>query len=192
MTNPDCEVCCGRGTIRLPLYRRTALVSHDLGNIASMDDASRTYPCPECSDVVASDNVAVLNAFAVVDSRYERAPRYMEMVKESTAHLLVDELLKAGFIRVECGPPIAGEFKFKAVATLAAVSQAHVATLKQRIAERQEELAIEVVAVAEEQARHWGSHYTGRNGPIEKGKVLEYLREALRGALAKRSEMKAA
>lgn len=116
----------------------------------------------------------------------------MQMVKESTAHQLVSELLKAGFIQIERGPPIAGEFRFKAVATLGAVSQAQVATLEQRIAARQEELACEVVAVAEEQSRHWGSYYRGREGPIEKSMVLRFLREALKGALAKRSEMKAA
>jgi hypothetical protein len=190
MTNARCDICCGRGTIRLPVYRPVSVATTAEPPV-SMDEASRSYPCPECSNPVPQDRVAIVQAHTVVDSRHEGDPNFMRHAKESAAHALVAQLLKGGYIRYERGPTDSHQWRFNSVATLGVVSQSHVATLEQRIAERQEELANELVAVAEEQSRHWGSYYTGREGPIQKSEVLRFLREALKGALAKRA-MKAA
>ena len=78
------------------------------------------------------------------------------------------------------------------LATVGVVSLTRVASLERRVAERQEELAREVISEAAEQIRNWRSAYTGDEGTIQKGQAVDFVNAALPAILTRRSSMKAA
>lgn len=91
-----------------------------------------------------------------------------------SAHRLAGALLDRGLIRFERGPddPMRVVTPFRA--TIGVVSPSRVATMEERVAERQEEFARQVVAEAETQIRAWGPSW------LHKTHVLDEVGAALR------------
>jgi hypothetical protein len=152
----DCEICRGRGLVRLPLYRR-ATVSFE-ATATSIEESYREYPCPECSDQAPLERVAVLDVHSMVDARID-TPEFREHAMRHAALRLVDELLKADFITLERGKTDTFRERYPVVATIGVVSKKQVATLERRIADRQDEVAKVVALEAKKQIDNWGSHY---------------------------------
>lgn len=186
----DCEICRGSGRVRLPIYRRATMTAFGAGPIAAAE-ISRDYPCPECSDTVALDQLAVLQQHAFMDARINE-PGYIDAAKRQAAHGLVAGLIERGFIRFERGPDDLAQMLFPVYATIGAVSPTHVATLEQRMAEHQEELAREVMAEAARGIRVWGSAYHGDEGSIEKEQAVDAVNDALRLVLQRRAAVRTA
>lgn len=188
----DCVICRGSGVIRLAIYRRTRIGDFNTESIADAEpiaeESSRSYPCPECSDRLPQERLAVVQYHSLLDSEIND-PEYVRHAKHVAAHELVAGLLKNGFIRFERGPNDARDLQFPMMATIGVVSLKTVATLEQRIAERQDELAREVVSEAAKQIRIWRSAYTGDDGTIHKGQAVDSIQAALTRVLAKRSSM---
>lgn len=185
MAKYDCEICCGRGTVRLPIYRRATAFVADLA--PTIEESSREYPCPECSEAVPFARVGVVDAIKAMDTRIDD-PKYIEHVKRTAAHSLIDQLINGGYLKVESGPANTAEMRQEFRITLGVVSQKQVATLEERVAERQIEIAQETAAEAEHQINNWGSYYG--HADILKRDATRMVREAIKTVLTKRAAWK--
>jgi hypothetical protein len=182
MTRYDCEICRGAGTIRLPIYRRMTALAVNASPV--MEEHSRKYPCPECSESVAFARVAVIGTIQAVDTRIDD-PEYIEHVKHSAAHNLIEEIIKGGYVKIESGPPDTRELRHEFRVTLGVVSQKQVATLEERVAQRQIEIAQEVTDEAATQINNWDSYYG--HSEILKRDAIRMVRESIKAVLVKRA-----
>lgn len=187
MAKYDCDICQGRGTIRLPIYRRLSVMAFAADAMSDVEESSRSYPCPECSDAVPFAQVGVVSSIMAVETRIDD-PKYLEHVKRSAAMGLMAEIIKAGYVKVESGPDDTREFRREYRVTLGIVSPKQVATLEERVAERQIDVAQEVAAEAEHQINNWGSYYG--HADILKRDATRMVRDAIKAILAKRSAWK--
>lgn len=178
-----CEICQGRRRIRLPLYKRLSFRLPDAAPPPTIEDTYREYPCPECSETVSQDRVSIVTMVTPFDDR-NMNPGFLEHIKRSSAHALVDELIKGGFIVLKDGPSDPREFRTSLIATLGVVSPKTVATLEQRVAKRQSEVAQKVVVEAARRIRQWGSAYSGEDGSIRKSQAIDALRDAMKAVEA--------
>lgn len=187
-TKADCDICRGCGVIHLPIYRRAEFFDVNSSPVAG--EISRSYPCPECANIIPQDRVAIVHHNSHIDSQIEGYPDVMRSVKRDMVCGLAVDLLDSGFIRFERGQT---DYRLRIPmrATVGVMSLKHVATLEQRIVDRQEELACEVISEAAKQIRIWGSHYSGDEGKISKGQAVDSVNAALTQVLARRSSRKA-
>jgi hypothetical protein len=185
MTKYDCEICCGRGTIRLPVRRR--VVACTFNELPAMEETAREYPCPECSEAVPFAHVGIVGAIQAVDTRIDD-PKYIEHVKHAAAHSLIEEIINGGYVKIQKAPADTARMRQEFRVTLGVVSQKQVATLEERIAERQIEIAQEVASVAEARITNWGSYYG--HDDISKRDATREVREAIKTVLAKRAAWK--
>lgn len=177
MSNPDCEVCQGRGHVRLPLYRKMAITSEVP---EPPGPSGREYPCPECGD---DDRVPIRRAVALSTRR--DIPGYLpdeaiDRVRFSTAHALVDFLVLEGLITFTVEHE-AKEFKTRVGAKIAAVHPSGADQLEAQIAARQQDVAARVVERAIADIDNWGSMYARKD--IEKYMAAGFIRGALRREL---------
>ncbi len=184
MTKYDCEICNGRGTIRLPIYRRVSALAFSTEAIQDIGESSREYPCPECSEAVPFARVGVVGSITAMDTRIDD-PKYIDHVKNEAAHALVEEIIKGGYIKIERGPEDTQELRREFRVTLGVVSQRQVATLEERVASRQIEIAQQVASEAEAQINNWGSYYG--HPDILKQDATRMVRESIKTVLAKRT-----
>lgn len=189
----NCEICRGSGLIRVPIFKRS-VGPRDVPAFGDRDETSRSYPCPECSGSIPQERLEVVQYHGMMDMRDERHgdPEFMRYVARNAAHSFVEKLLQDGFIRYESGPGDGpGGMRIPIRASLGVVSPRHVATLEQRISERQGELAREVIIEAERQIVMRPPAYTGAEGLIWKLGAVEAVKNALHVVLEKRAAMKA-
>lgn len=185
----DCEICQGRGTIELPIRRRLSAVPYRPDAVMAIEASSKSFPCPECAPSAPADRLAIVRYHAVVNMQI-RDPAFLDDVKASAAHSLVEGLLRGGYVTFKRGPECADGFTYEMVASIGVVAPAHVATFEQRVAEHQEALAREVMAEAVAQIQNWGSHYGHRT--ISKEQAYDSVASALKAVLAKRAKVRAA
>lgn len=187
MARYDCEICQGCGTISLPIYRRASVTPISAASI--MEESSRRYPCPECSEAVPFARIGVIGAIQAVDTRIDD-PKYIEHVKQSAARSLLGEIIKGGYVKTESAPPNNREMRQEFRVTLGVVSQKQVATLEERIAARQIEIANEVAEEASLQIGNWGSFYG--HADILKRDAVQMVRDSIKTVVAKRAAWKPA
>ncbi len=179
MRRPTCEVCRGAKTIRLPLYRLKRLSELVHYDPMSAEPSSRQYPCPECSETVPQERLAIMECCVTIDSHYAINPEIMRYAKEDASGSLVSALLDGDFIQFRRGPDDPARRTSSIVATVGVVSKTHVATLEQRIATDREGLTREIIEDASRQIYNWNSHYVGPSGNIPKSQAIMELREAV-------------
>lgn len=182
MTKHDCDVCQGRGLVRLPIYRPLKVTAIDIA--PEPVESSRQYPCPECGDAVSIGHVGALREESFVAS-YINEPGFIEHVKEGLAHLLAGQLLKDGYIKFRRGPTDSQEMRFQMVATVGVVHPSKLDTLEQRIAERQDVVAREVANEAVRQIDNFGSYYG--HADILKQTARHLIEESLQTILKRRA-----
>lgn len=185
----DCDVCRGSQKIRLPVWPSLSATAIRHEDSAIVTVSHREYPCPECADVTRLERVQAAREETFAAS-YIKAEGFIEHVKDGLAHQLAGYLLRNGFIRFERGPEDEQEMRFAMRATVGVVRPNQLDNLEERIAERQTEVAQEVVAEAERQINNWGSYYGHRD--ISKDQAAREVREAFGAVLKKRAEWKAA
>lgn len=181
----DCEICRGSKVVRLPIYRSVSV--SPTFDAPAMEETSRDYPCPECGGAVKQDRVAVLDAHTMVCSEISDT-NFADHARRAAAHRLVDHLLEGGFIEFERGPIRDRDMAFPMVATLGVVSKGQVATLEQRIAERQDQVARAVAQKARSQIENWGSHHG--NTSISKREAHDQIDSALNHVLSEWHRMR--
>lgn len=190
MTRYDCDVCCGRGEIRVPLYSRLTVAQASImaaDSIPDMTPTSRHYPCPECSDQVDFARVGVVSAIRSMDSRINDAG-YIQHCKEEAALQLMSEIVKAGYVKTETGPHDSWEMRNAFRVTVGVVSSKQVASFEERVARRQDDVANEVAREACRQINNWGSYYGHQT--ISKEAANNLVHDAIGTVRAKRSEWK--
>ncbi|TIX28896.1 hypothetical protein [Mesorhizobium sp.] len=107
-------------------------------------------------------------------------PGYEEHVCNSLAHDLVDLILRSGHITFTKGEIDERLMTHEMSASLGVISAASVASMEERIAERQMEVAAKLVGAAAEEIRVWGRHYSGDEGSISKGQAVDAVARAFR------------
>lgn len=108
-------------------------------------------------------------------------PQYGEPARKSLAHELVAALLRNGYITFTKGEADEMQRTRKMRAMLGVVSAAKVASMEERIAERQMEVASKLVSAAADEIRVWGRYYTGDEGNISKGQAVDAVVRAFKG-----------
>lgn len=188
MTKYDCEICCGRRTMRLPIHRRAMAFSVDAEPPEPVEGA-REFPCPQCCEVVTVGQVSALREETFAAS-YIDDPRFIGRVKENLALQIGSQFLKSGYVKFRRGPNDSRKMRFQMVATVAAVHPSKLDTLEQRISERQTEVAQEVAAEAKAQIDNWGSFYG--HADILKRDARQMVDDAIKIVMAKRAAWKPA
>jgi hypothetical protein len=177
----DCDVCGGSGRVRLALrLKLSAYRASENVAIAAIPQASREYACPECTDTISQERLSVVIEVSTMDSRLAGEARYVDAAKKQAAYGLVDYLLRHGYVTFDIGREDEGKMTKPIRAVLGVVAPKAVATLEERVAERQTEVAREVVDEAARQISVWGSHYTGNEGHIRKAQAIDAVREAFK------------
>lgn len=195
MADP-CDICGGRRIIVLPVMPRLSLSVQD----ASFEPyattiTKREFPCPQCAPTTHEDRIDV----ATVESEQTiRGPGLMhgrgfrDAMKRDVAHGIAHFLLDHGYINfqwrepvsisdAECFPPP----ELSVRGTVGVVAPAVVASMEQRIAERQVEVAAEVVAEAAHLIGNWGSYYGHTS--LSKSDAYREIDQALKNVLEKRA-----
>lgn len=181
----DCDICDGSGYIRLPVRPRVSAVTTESTDVqVSPSPSTRTYPCPQCANVVSDDHVKVLDYNMMVDALYMSNQNYLPEMKRAAAHAMADRLAADGFVTYRISKDEDAFGKKRLRAELGVVSPAHVATLEARIAERQAEVATEVANEARRLIDNWGSYY-GQTG-LSKSDAYREIGEALKNVLRRR------
>lgn len=190
MLRQRCDICGGRRLIRLPVLRDLAAERpHDSAvAIAPLSKSFREFPCPQCSEVVDVKRLYLMQEHNTLDSRIDDR-NYVRATEKDAAHHMVAKLIEGGFITFEWGEIDTKQMRRTVRATMGVVSKAVVASMEQRVAARQDEVAREVAAEAKRKISVWGSHYSGDEGHVRKLHANEAVDEALATVLRKRQDL---
>ncbi|HWK44889.1 MAG TPA: hypothetical protein VNT30_09220 [Stellaceae bacterium] len=176
-TTEACPICQGSRTVRLFVYH--PVTTKPLARQARLEDSSRTYPCPECTrKAVSEEHVTILQHTAVFGATYLVREGLEIYAMRTAAAALSRRLLDDQFIKFSYFPNVLPG-STEVVATLAAVAPSHVASMEQRIAERQGDVARRVVEQAVREIEIWGSAFGGTGGSIHKEMAVEAVKMAL-------------
>lgn len=105
-----CDICLGRGTIKLPVYEETlACLEADEAGPKLLDDVSmistgnsRTFPCPECAKPLIpmdiGERFTVIRANRLLDTSLIKSSGYMQSVRGELANRIAREMLKTNCI----------------------------------------------------------------------------------------------
>jgi len=180
----ECPCCQGRRYVRLALYRPAKVVYGDgvlppeAGEVAYKD-----YACPECkADTVAFSKVVTLTEVDRVLDGY--GDNIETILRSGIAMQLARQMLDKNLIEFRRGPSDGLVTPFGGIVNV--VSKEASATLEQRVAARQEEVAREVVAEVTADIQNWGSASRYLDGRIEKHQAYQFMREALERVLERR------
>jgi hypothetical protein len=110
-------------------------------------------------------------------------PDFMDSIRKAGAHLLLDELLKAGYVITRQGTGDKKEMRGEIVTTIGVVSPHIAATLEERALEAGKSLAAKVVEEIKERIRIWGGDYNHRS--INKTLAVALVDEALKAVTAR-------
>lgn len=156
----DCEICGGRGFIRLPLRGPMSAVATFGGE--GVRESARSYVCPECIGQADLARVRVASAIAFAPYAPELAAALDAMklegaalgaMKLEAARKIGEFLLQEGcliFCRADAPP---GEVGLRAMVGVA--PPAYVVVIEDRIAAKQDEVAHEVVRRAVDSIGEW-------------------------------------
>jgi hypothetical protein len=186
-----CEVCGGREVISLPFIKRSSAPVADMGAIATMKSEYRQFPCPACAPWAEVERVKVMRSHCIVVCHLKDNAEAMAYARHSAAHNLVEGLIENDdFLRITTRPaPVSAALDPDSVqvqVTLGVISKSTVATIEERVAQHQEDLAREVMAEAIKQIGIWGSFC--KDETISKDQAVRSVEGALDTVLARRKK----
>lgn len=188
----ECDICNGRRTVRLPVYQSVVSGPIDADISTVVDQSSREYPCPEC----ASDDRAPVTRLQALQGRMDVQEylagdvNFMRHAGRNLAARLGVDLFERGLIEIakRTYADEMGRNVLQVRATVAAFSPNTRIKLEQRVAERQLEVAAEVVDATIEEIANWGSFYHGRmGGRVDASQAVQWLRDALKRVRERRN-----
>lgn len=99
----DCDICGGDRTIRLPVRRKVSFFNLDAGmpTAVSVDEMSRTYPCPKCVEGKGKAQAVEVGASAAMPDDLVKEDGFRDHVQRHLADAIGYELLKRGLIKFE-------------------------------------------------------------------------------------------
>ncbi len=172
----DCDICGGIGKIRLPIQERlTATISNDCKSMPI-----REYSCPECGDKIPYENILVVQGEQWVDAEI-KDPEFLIHCKQSITHKMGSFLHNKGMITFVKNRDLTSDYSYREGyflrGQLGVVSPRIVATLEQRIQEKQRELAAIFIQGVAKKIRNWRECF---NDPlIEKDMAIRFLYQVL-------------
>lgn len=177
-----CPACRGGGSITIPLYYLLGAVETFEVQAQELKPASMKINCPLCGPKdIPFDRLSMLVERR--DLRPEMPEGLQDHIRKTACRAFADKL--ESFIQMDERPtPLGTAIRCR----LWVVAPQHVATLEERIAERQFDVSAEVVVEAEAQVKNWGSYYHRQN--VDKWQAIEWMQTALRnirGKYAKRT-----
>ena len=184
MGRHDCDICGGRGKIRLPVMHKTSMRPAANAKI-ELAESSREYACPECSEIADDNRVMVMGAQEEYSAHLAKEPQFMERIHGYLARPIAEMLIRDGFVRFVDMPIDETRMTKATRAYVGVVAVGAAKRIEDRINERQWEMAEKVLHEAADAVRNWGSHYTGRGGPINKDDAVRQMFEVLKIARAK-------
>jgi hypothetical protein len=173
-----CPICRGGGHVRLPVYRDvSAFVSKDiLMGATSVEEAYRTYPCPECrGQQAAEERVHVIYAEEVIRNGSMYTDDIRNHVAHGLAHASARKMLADGLIEIR-EEKRGDDLVF--LSRIGVVSPRMVATIERRAFDAMTKFLGSVRQKAAEAIAVWGSAYTGNEGMISKGQAMDFVDEA--------------
>lgn len=182
-----CPVCRGSQRLRLPLFREFSITDMAEAMPSDTVESSREYACPECKGGAAS--FVRLQAVTEMQNVVTDAmPAINEAVRYGLARAIAERLLRDGLIAFEIGKPDTYRMSTPIRGTLHAVAPQNVATMQERIEERQMQVAALVVEEAQRQVRNWGSDFHWSS--LTKDDASRLIRESLGVVKKKLAEWK--
>lgn len=183
----DCLVCCGRGSVTLAHIQpmTVAMVSGDDPG-CQWERRSADYPCPACALKVSMDETATFAADTKIATEWLEEPRALQCAKESATHRIAVKLVELGMVTFDIAKAKDPWKPSTVTAVLGVISPKATASVEERIAERQLDVAQEIANTAKAKISHWGSYYSGNDGGISKGLAMSYVDEAVRDVKARR------
>lgn len=155
MRPQDCDVCGGRRVITLPVVRRIPLAPMAKFEASATTVSRRQFPCPECGPQVSENRVKIMEFGATIAAQalgyfgQGGVPaEFVAMAQRDAARTIHEAMLQQGLFSFERGPYDRNDMTEPHYARIGVVAPAVVASMEERIAERQEELAREVVKEA--------------------------------------------
>lgn len=185
----DCDICGGRGTVRFPV-RQKMNIGVDLGegktSPLSESLPIREYPCPECGYKIPQDKILIVQAEELIDAEYIKrdGQKFVNYIKEALVRRLATEIFEQNQINFTLLPPTDDLYCRKLApmrAKLGIISPRIVATFEQRVNERQQMIAQEVIKEAVQRINNFGSHYEWKE--IRKESAIREIYEALQKVL---------
>lgn len=178
----SCDVCEGRKTIRLPVLQRMVTFTDTPEEPPELMAAYRDYPCPECTEQIPYTRLGVLREVSSIErqSRLNEA-QITDILTRQAAHAMIDRIIRDRLLTVEKVETVRG---YELRCTLGLVAPKHVATLEERVAERQMEVAEELVRENIKEINNWGSFYGIPT--VGKWQSIEWLQAALKKIREKR------
>jgi hypothetical protein len=199
MTNPDCEICFGRGIIRLPRFTK-ASVSPSTGpskqdydsTLSPLNTNYKDFPCPECSPKVSEDSVIVFEAEVFMDVAITKLSGEASMAATTQARrylvdILVDQFLRGGFIQFDVGKADKFQLRTPMRARLGVVTTKVVESLEDRVNQRARVLADAVADRAKWEIDNWNSRSRYNAQIVGKEDAKRLVGEALREVLKDRT-----
>lgn len=170
-----CGICRGARVVRHAW--QSQLVEAGPSDIASApkEITIRTYPCPNCAPQDSIDHVAVIDVQSRAVLQYEGCEGFEDHIYHRLVDEIAHELKKGGYVKFTKGKKDTRECTREWRAKLGVVSPAQVATMEQRVAQRQRVVAERLVVEAEKEINNWGSRYE----TISKERAVIFWREAL-------------
>lgn len=191
-TDPDCEICRGRGIVQLPRHKRMAVAELPAEfTLELMDQMIATFACPQCAGSVDEDRVAVFYSHTDVPADIKDNPEHWHALVTKHAHSLVDLINKRQFIETKemdtlRAPDYPGRNKIGLRSRIGVVSTARVASIEQRALAAAEKIVEEAVTAAIKEMWNWGSHYT--NHTISKDAAERMVREGAKRVIDEHRE----
>lgn len=155
MRPEDCDVCGGRRVITLPVVRRISLAPMAKFEASATTVSHRNFPCPECGPQVSENRVKIMEFGATIAAQalgyfgQGGVPaEFVAMAQRDAARTIHEAMLQQGLFSFERGPYDRNDMTEPHYARIGVVAPAVVASMEERIAQRQEELAREVVNLA--------------------------------------------
>lgn len=174
----DCDICGGRGIIRLPVQERLPACFLE-GNPRTL--SIREYACPECSEHIPDEKVLIVQAEEIGDSDYaDKEPEYLDYIKGALIHRIANLLVREDqitFSRIINPPEALPRHSFHLRGKLGIISPRAVATFEQRVRQHQTLVAQEVIKMAAFKIDNLRSHY--KVPLIGKAMAIQFMQGAL-------------
>lgn len=171
-----CDVCSGSRMLRVP--RRPQLSDVKADPFPAMElYATAEFPCPQCSPgQLTYDRLQVLKETS--ERAVSSDPRHQDAIRRSMVHKLAVAMYERGLISFEEAPAFRyGEPMQVTRASVGVVSPVHVKTMEERVAERQFEVAEQMIDEVTKSIDNWGSFYGFQQ--IPKSEAARAMRDAL-------------
>lgn len=184
MSDPDCDVCGGRGEVSLPVMTRDLSAAPITAEafMIEIKASRRDFPCPQCVQTVQDHCLIVVAKGGTFMPKY-CADEVRPGARRTAAHKLMDDMLASGAIQFDerDAPeryPGSGQHDLVITCRVGVVRPEVVAGLERRVADRLAPLIEEFTDQACGEIDNWGSRHADTTALILKRDARYLIRSA--------------